>query len=132
MMVLNAIDLEKRVTVIYIIGAFINVILNLVLIPKYSYNGSAYATLISVTLVFVILFSQILRTEFKPKIGLVFNLIKILIATAVMFLALFIFKLPMWCGVIVGVLIYGLMFFILRIIDDNDKYIFSHLIHKEK
>jgi len=34
-------------------GAIVNIILNLVLIPKYSYNGAALATLLSEVAVFI-------------------------------------------------------------------------------
>ena len=44
---LNAINQEKTVTKIYIIAALFNVCLNLILIPVYSYDGAAIATVIS-------------------------------------------------------------------------------------
>ncbi len=132
MMVLNAVNMEKRVTIIYLIGTVINVLLNLILVPKYSYNGAAYATLISVTLIFIILFLQIVRTKFRPKIALVISTVKILRSTTVMVIVLLIYEIPMWSGIIVGILIYGINFLGLGILDEQDKYIFKHLMHKEK
>ncbi len=44
---------QKVYAVAITLGAVINVILNIILIPKYSYNGAAFATLLSEVVVFV-------------------------------------------------------------------------------
>lgn len=132
MLVLNAIDMEKRVTTIYLIGAGVNALLNYWLIPRYSYNGSAIATLISVSLIFLILLIQILNTEFGPKSDFMIHGIKLITAAGVMFIILWGLKLPLWAGIIVGAFVYGGMVITLRVIDDTDRYILKHMIHKEK
>lgn len=132
MLVLNAINRERKVTAIYLTGAGVNIVLNILLIPKYSYNGSAIATLISVFLIFVILLTEILKTEFRPKTDLIINVIKLGISTGVMFAILWVLQLPLWSGIITGVIVYGILFFILRIVDDTDRYILKHMMCKEK
>ena len=48
---------QKAYSVAITIGAIVNVVLNIILIPKYSYNGAAFATLLSEAIVFVGVFS---------------------------------------------------------------------------
>ncbi|MCR5703190.1 MAG: flippase [Eubacterium sp.] len=132
MMVLNAIDLERRVTIIYLMGAGINILLNLWLIPSHSFNGSSIATLASSSVIFGILLAQILKTEFRPELRLVVDVVKIVIATMGMFGALWILQLSLWSGMIVGILIYGLLVCLLQIVDETDRRLLRHLMHKEK
>lgn len=44
---------QKAYSVAITIGAIANVVLNILLIPKYSYNGAAFATLLSEVIVFI-------------------------------------------------------------------------------
>ena len=59
---LTSSDRQKMNTVSVGICCLINVALNILLIPKYSYNGAAIATLISVILLFLIELSFILKS----------------------------------------------------------------------
>jgi O-antigen/teichoic acid export membrane protein len=52
---LEAINQQAQVTKIFIIGAIINVILNMAYIPKYSYIGAGIATLITNLIVLILL-----------------------------------------------------------------------------
>ena len=44
---------QKSYSIAITFGAIVNIILNLLLIPKYSYNGAALATLLSEVVVFI-------------------------------------------------------------------------------
>ncbi|MCR5738108.1 MAG: flippase [Eubacterium sp.] len=131
-LVLNAINMERRVTMIYLLGAVVNVLINLLLVPGYSYNGSAVATLTSCSFIFLILLTQISKTEFQPGIHLLMDVVKIAIATMGMFLVLCVLHPSLWVGIFVGVLVYGALFIGLRLVDETDCTLLKLLIHKEK
>jgi len=58
---------QKRLFWVTFSGAIVNVILNLILIPKYSLYGAAFTTLVTHLLVFFLLFKFVLRTtSIKP------------------------------------------------------------------
>lgn len=58
---LIALDLQKSGMKIYIFGAVLNVFLNLLVIPKYSYLGASYTTLITEILVTAMMFNVLYR-----------------------------------------------------------------------
>ncbi|MBI2134224.1 flippase [Candidatus Woesearchaeota archaeon] len=75
---LNAINKQLTFTIITGLAAILNIIINLILIPKYSYLGAAIATVATELIVLVLLFDQaqksgyrisILRTLIKPTIA---------------------------------------------------------------
>ena len=53
---LNAIDKQRLFTLTVALTTMLNIALNLALIPKYSFAGAAYATLISEIVSFVMLY----------------------------------------------------------------------------
>ena len=128
---LNAIDKEKTVTKIYIIAAIFNVCLNLVLIPMFSYDGAAIATVLSEILITVLTLHHIFKTDYKPDLGLLKNVIKLIICGIILFVALYYLNLSMWLAIPVGLIIYLISLFITRSIDDADKYIIKELLGKQ-
>lgn len=61
---------QRQYAVAITFGAIVNVLLNIMLIPKYSYNGAAFATLLSEVVVFVgvfYLFNKNLRSIILEK-----------------------------------------------------------------
>ncbi len=77
---------NKLYPIATLVGVVLNVVLNLVLIPAFSYNGSGWATVITETAVMTVLLSGVARIPglrplpWRP-------LIKVVIAGGVMFLA---------------------------------------------
>jgi len=69
---LNAINKEKLFTLSISITTIINVILNFILIPKYSYAGAAFATLICEVINFGILYYFTLDNNFKIDLAKTF------------------------------------------------------------
>ncbi len=104
------------------ITAGVNVILNLILIPKYSYTGSAIATLIS-ELVLGMLFYLYIENYFKE--GLFRSLkhfLPTLISGAVMALVfmLLLGKLNVLIVAIIGALVYAVALYIFRFLSSYD------------
>ncbi|ADC47374.1 polysaccharide biosynthesis protein [Methanobrevibacter ruminantium M1] len=127
---LNAIDKEKTVTKIYIIAAIFNVCLNLILIPRFSYDGAAIATVLSEILITIITLYHIFKTDYKPDLGLLKNVIKLIVCGIILFVALYYLNLSLWFAIPVGFIVYLISLFITKSIDDNDRYVIRELINR--
>lgn len=80
--ILITLDLQKSGMWIYFSGAILNVFLNFIFIPKYSYLGAAWTTFLTEILVTIMLFSILYRkTSLRADFGV---LPKVLAAGAVM------------------------------------------------
>ena len=125
---LNAINKEFTVTKVYIVAAIFNVILNLILIPLFDYNGAAMATVLSEILITILVFYHIFKTDYKPGIGLLGIVIKLIIATIILAIVLYYINVSMWLAIPIGLIVYLISLFVVRVIDDNDKYIINELL----
>lgn len=119
--ILIAFNQQKKVFWAALAGGIINIILNLILIPKYSLYGAAVATVITYSLIFLLylIFARkfISIKPFNFKIFITF--IKVIIAAILMYFAISypkIYELHVLFPVFIGAIIYFLSFFILEII----------------
>ena len=128
--VLNSSNNEVEVTKIYAVAALVNVMLNFVLIPKYSFMGAAAATVISEIVVCLLMFRITLKSEYAPGRVVIFDTIKLLIATIVMFAVLYYFGVNIILGVIFGAIVYVAMLFITRTLDEDDKNIIHDILKR--
>lgn len=86
------------------VGAFINIILNFLLIPKFSLYGAAVATLLTETFVFVFVYIQFNRVV---SIKIMKHILKPFMASVIMFILLYFLKnLNLFVLLILGVVIY--------------------------
>lgn len=119
---LQSINKQIIITKISLFCLFINVVLNLILIPHYSYVGASIATLITE----IVLVSYIIFITYKLGYGISFravtrDLSRILVATIVMGLFLWYFiYLNIFLLVIIGIIIYFVVLYLVRGIDDVD------------
>ncbi|MDL2246548.1 flippase [Methanobrevibacter sp. OttesenSCG-928-K11] len=127
---LNASYKEVAVTKIYLIAAVFNVIVNLILIPFYSYNGAAIATVLSDVLIFILAFYTLSKIGYLPKKSLVYDVIKIIIASVILAIVLYLLNMSLFVGVAVGIIIYLIAVLILRTVDEDDKYIVKEILGK--
>lgn len=127
---LNAIDKEKTVTKIYIIAAIFNVCLNLILIPMLSYDGAAIATVLSEILITILTLHYIFKTNYKPDLGLLKNIIKLVICGFILAIVLNFINVSMWLAIPIGVLVYLISLIITKTIDSTDRYIIKELMEK--
>ena len=125
---LNAINKEFTVTKVYIAAAIFNVLLNVILIPLFDYNGAAMATVLSEVLITVLTLYYIFKTDFKPDFSLLKTVIKIIFVSIVLAIALYWVNVSMWLAIPIGIVIYIVLLFITRLIDYNDKYIINELL----
>lgn len=127
---LNASHKETTVTKIYSIAAVFNIILNFFMIPYLSYNGAAITTVLSDVLIVTIQFYVIYRLGHRPNKKLYYDLIKIIMGSAVLGISLFILNLNMWVAIPVGIIIYLVIVYLLRLFDADDKYVIKEILGK--
>lgn len=127
---MNSSDDEMNVTKIYAVAALANVILNFLLIPEYSYMGAAAATVISEIIISILMFKITLKSEYAPGKVVVFDAVKLLIATIVMFAVLYYSGVNIVLGVIIGAIVYVAMLFVTRTLDEDDKNIIRDILNR--
>ena len=116
---LITINQQRKIFYISASGAIINIILNFLLIPRFSLYGAAAATLITYFIMFILVLFSV--KYFTPISLFNFQLIKILIlavlATGLMYFLIkqpFVYNLNIILTIISGTLIYFLTFFIFQ------------------
>ncbi len=127
---LNASHKERTVTKIYAIAALFNIALNFVMIPHFSYNGAAVTTVLSDVLIVALQIYVIHRIGNNPNKKLYSDLIKIIIGSAVLGIALYYLNLNMWIAIPVGIVIYFAVVYLLRVFDKDDKYVIKEILGK--
>ena len=87
-----ALDLQKKAVFAYLLGVVLNVVLNLIFIPSYTYMGAAWTTVITELLVVAFLFWLVWR---KTKVSFdIRGITKAAFAAAVMSGVLLVFVSP--------------------------------------
>lgn len=76
------------------------------MIPHFSYNGAAITTVLSDVLIVALQIYVIHRIGHRPNKKLYSDLIKIIIGSAVLGIALYFLNLNMWIAIPVGIVIY--------------------------
>ncbi|OGF22498.1 hypothetical protein A2Y83_05540 [Candidatus Falkowbacteria bacterium RBG_13_39_14] len=131
--VLNACDREKVNTVLMGFAMVINIISNLILIPRYTFIGASISMIIST------LFLVTFRTYYSYKIvnfdlAYVFKkIVKALIAASVMGGAVWYLKsfINFYLVIILGAIIYPVVLFLIKGIEKNDiKLVYDSIRHK--
>lgn len=127
---LNASHKEVTVTKIYAIAAAFNIVLNFFMIPTFSYNGAAISTVLSDLLILIIQTYVIYKIGFRTNKKLYFDLLKIITGSVILGIALHMLNLNMWVAIPVGITIYLLSVYLLRLFDDDDKYVIKEILGK--
>jgi len=117
-----------NVTKIYAIAAVFNIVLNFFMIPQFSYNGAAITTVLSDVLIVIIQCYVIYKLGHRPNKKLYYDLIRIILGSAVLGIALYFLHLNMWVALPVGIIIYFATVYLLRLFDDDDKYVIKEIL----
>jgi O-antigen/teichoic acid export membrane protein len=110
---------QKKLFWITLLGAIINVILNSILIPKYSLYGAAAATVVTIFLILILLFRFTLKlTPIKPfNLKFLFSFLSAIFATIPMYFIISqprIYNLNVFLSILIGAAVYTLIYLILR------------------
>ena len=121
---------EVTITKIYAIAAVFNVVLNFFLIPYFSYNGAATATVLSDLLIMSIQLYVIYKLGYRVNKKLYTDLVKIILGSTVLGISLYFLNLNMWVALPVGIIIYFVIIYLFRLFDDDDKYVIKEILGK--
>lgn len=127
---LNSANKEVFVTKVYLYAAIFNVVLNLILIPKYTVYGASISTVLSEIFILILELYMISKINQLPNRHLVFDLIKIIIASIAMAVGLYYLHLSIWLAIPVGIIIYLIVFILIRGLDKDDRLIINQIISK--
>ncbi|MBX7077153.1 MAG: polysaccharide biosynthesis C-terminal domain-containing protein, partial [Methanobacteriaceae archaeon] len=109
-------------------AAILNIVLNFILIPLYSYHGAALATVISEIAICILMVHVVRSTPYCPDLSIFKDIFKIILASVVMYVVLFFTGLNMWMGIIVGIIVYSVCILLFRTLDDDDKTLFHEIV----
>ena len=125
---LNASHKEISVTKIYLMAAIFNIILNIIMIPIFSYNGAAITTVLSDLLIVILQSYVIYKLGHRPHKKLYYDLLKIIVSSLILGIILNILNLDMWIALPTGIFIYFIITYLLKVYDDDDKYIVKKIL----
>lgn len=129
-MILNASHKETSVTKIYSLAAVFNAGLNLCLIPYFSAHGAAFATVMTDILILILEMYMISKINQLPDRHLIFDLIKIIIASAIMGGVFYLVNMSLWLAIPVGVIVYLIVITLIKFFDNEDKLIIKQILGK--
>lgn len=126
---LQSINKQLIITKISGICVIINIILNLTLIPKYSYIGASFATVLTeIVLVGYIFFATYKLSYRIPYKLIIIDLAKVLLATSVMSLFIWYLKgLNLFLLIIIATILYFVVIYLVKGIDEVDINILKQL-----
>jgi len=128
---LNACDRQRRNTWHLAIVMIVNVILNFVLIPRYSYNGAAVASTVSTILMFVLQMSVAgVIVEFDKKF-LISKAFSVIISGAFMALMVYIINqsFGFWPAFLMAPLFYVSALWLFKVVSVKDFIFVKNLLH---
>lgn len=118
---LGSVNRQVVVAKIAASGAILNIILNLLLIPEFSYIGSSVATVATELLILPIFLYVLRKTEYIEIASLIKDVFKILICNIVLVIAIILLnQLNYGLVVLVSVILYLVMIYITKILDSDD------------
>ncbi|MCD7781501.1 MAG: flippase [Methanosphaera sp.] len=119
---LGAINKQTVATKISCIGAIFSIIVNLLLIMKYSYIGASYATVLTEFLILFMMLIHLHNTEFKITIReCISPITRIIITNIIMIVVILVLDLSFWPAVIIGCVINVICLFLTGAINNEDK-----------
>ncbi len=128
---LNAINKQFLVTKVAMFGAIFSVIVNYILISKYSYVGASMTSVLTELLVLVLMLYSLHKTDFSLNIkSTVKPVVQVLAANIVMAVVLLYLNLPFIAGVVVAVVVYTVCLFVTGAINKEDREIIFGLIEQ--
>lgn len=129
--IMIAIHKEKEAVIILFVNVVINIVLNIFLIPKYSLYGAAFSTVI--TEIFYFSAYYFIISKNLHKLNLLKIIIKPMIASTVMGLVIFYFiNLNLFLLIGFGIVVYSIIMFLLKAIDEEDKLLIKRVFVEEK
>lgn len=128
---LGSIDQQVVVSKVAAVGAVVNIVLNLVLIPEFSYVGSSFATVFTELMILPILVYVVHKYRYTSVSPLVKDLPKILVSGLAMSLFIIYFSyLNLFILLLASSIIYLGVIIITRTLDEDDIVLIRNIIQK--
>jgi len=127
--ILGAINKQRILLIVTGINAIINVVLNLILIPHFSYIGASVATIITEVVGFSLMILYI--SKYFSKISWTQNFIKTLIVSGIVLVATYFLRLHInWViALIIGIFLFVVLIVLTKIISREDLEIFNRILN---
>ena len=100
------------------------------MIPYFSFKGASFATVMSDLLILIMQTYVIYRMGHRVNKKLYLDIAKIITESTILGIALYFLNLNMWVALLVGIIIYFASVYLLRLFDDNDKYVIKEVLGK--
>jgi O-antigen/teichoic acid export membrane protein len=132
--VLQSINKQLIITKISGICVIINIILNLILIPKFSYIGASIATVLTE----IILVGYTISITYKLGYGIDHmnvrnDLAKVLVAASIMSIFILYFKsLNLFLLITIAIILYFIVLYLLKIFDEMDVFLIKEIFNRNK
>lgn len=128
---LGAINKQRIVAIITGVSAILNILLNIILIPKFSYLGASLATVLTEICVFMLMFIYISR--FFHTISIKNYILKPLIGASILAISIyFIIPINWMLALILGLIFYIPILCLLKIINKEDFMLITKLLQKDR
>ena len=126
---LNSINKQIIITYATAIAAVLNVVMNLLLIPKYSFVGASIATVATEAFMFVFVSAYVMRSEYRPsERNILSALIKVGIAGFAMCILLIHTDVVL---ILLSIAVYILTLYLLKGIDEVDWKFIKQILMRE-
>lgn len=130
---LGSVNRQPVVTKITGFGAGLNILMNLILIPKYGFVGASAATVITELFLFPLLLYVMIITKHTTIKPLIKDLHKIIVSTGIMAVVVLLFNsLNLFLIIIIAILVYFGAIYLTKVLDETDLEILESIIQKDK
>ncbi|MBP2045061.1 flippase [Methanobacterium aggregans] len=125
--ILGAVNRQRIMLIVTSANALFNIVLNLILIPEFSYIGSSVATVLTEGLGFILMFCYISKYFFK--ISVTQNILKTVFVGIVVTLIMYCLKVNVnWVlAVILGLIMYLVSLYLTKVITEEDMNILKEI-----
>ncbi|MDY9922725.1 flippase [Methanobacterium sp.] len=126
------VSIDKQIISLKItfIAMIVNIILNLLLIPYFSYLAASFVTVITELVAFIFCFSYL--SKFIIKINIIKFIIKPAVASLIMGLFMLCFNINLFLLIIISTILYLVILVILKTFSDEDIQLLRQILHKVK
>ena len=100
------------------------------MIPYFSFKGASFATVMSDLLILIIQTYVIYKMGHRVNKKLYIDIAKIITGSIILGIVLYFLNLNMWVALPVGIIIYFATVYLLRLFDDDDKYVIKEVLGK--
>jgi O-antigen/teichoic acid export membrane protein len=128
---LGAANRQPVVTKITGVGAVINILLNLILIPEFGFVGAAAATVVTEFCMLPLIMYVMVKTQNTHIKPLIKDLPKIIVSTGVMAVVVILLNfLNLFLVILIAIIVYIIAIFITKTLDETDIEILKNVVRK--